>query len=1304
YSEGQFEALTRGQKLLALAIAQSLPALKAALSQSGSARVQCILGGTADGSKEYDDALFLDSLQQLLDTVDEPESLRTDCSAFLEQITGYRKGDAERLRQHNTYSSVVERLLGSGVPTYVVDTACSSSLYSTYLGMKALEDGVSDVVVAGGVFAPGPANNTLFAQFRGLAERASRPFDASADGVIFGDGAGIIVLKRLADALEQGDRILGVIRGVGLGSDGKSPSINVPQAKGQSLTIQSAYERSGVDINTIQYVEAHATATIVGDAVEFAALKGTMKRSPGSPPIELGSVKALIGHTGWAAGVASIIKVCKAIEARLIPKQFHYDSPSPEIDVANSQFMITKTSHEWVENIAPYPRRAAINGFGFGGTNAHLIIEEFDEVYHHRLSRHFKAQPKVLSSLAVIGVGSLFPGAGEPFVSEPTSESVFNRKSLRLPAKKMLLPDVTDHMDASQYLAALAAEKAFSTMPEGWTRFRSTTGVVLGLESKTERGRRANERIFADRLERQARQARSGKSPEITGVTNSHADRILHKLIETIRTRNVPSGPYTLPGLMPNVSASRIVNLFDLHGPNIVIDMGENSLVQSLFVARQLLGHDACKIVLAGAINASNPGANNPGANNPGPRNLGASNSAQTRTGGEPEAEAAFILALTTPELARTEGWPVLSTVNLLGWNEAAPAQDLVSRRSPVRNYRAATAAPEILTAIDQSNRTDLPWALKQDSGSAKAHVFAPSSSSRPSPGTSRPTVPSSKPPSSSTSRPSVPAPSPLATGTSRPAVPASSPPSAGIEHGAYAYVQGTPITCYGPRLAITPAERRAKSLTGRRILFLTDQPDRWRSIEKSGCLAGLEYNVLMPAAEHSTAEHLVNSIPVDLSSEDGIRNSLTCLSKLDFDTLIAIKNLEGRRKDSLLINNYESELAWLDLVFAVCRQAHDRIRSHGAAVITVCQGAYLDEFLDPYTGLASGFFKSLSRELDGPVCRVINTDEADFAVVLKQVETELGQDAPVEVAYRAGVRSAFTLVPIPNQAGDAVPYLDQDSVVLATGGARGVTAVLVEELLERFGCRVIALGRTDPSLIPEAVRKMSDDDFRRFEPEFYKTELALNHGRKITDLKRQYRAYQAANEVYHVTERLLAISPKFEYRSIDITSQSAVDAVVSDAYLKHGRVDMVLHGAGIQMSNALTKKTLSDFRGIVDTKLDGLRHLHSACKKHGNGHRTHFHLLTSAFSYLGNDGQPDYGAANEAMARIAACLNSTGNGGPYWSSMGWLGWAGVGMTRGSEYAALAASRRLRGVTPEEGRRIFASAMAGPPASAINVL
>lgn len=1229
YDKEEFELLTRGQRLLALAVAQSLSRLRVPINRSGSAGMRCILGGTADGSKEYDDALFLENLEALLATIGEPEGLRLSFAETIEDISGYQNGDSEKLAQHKIYPSVVARLLGGGIPTYVVDTACSSSLYSTYLGMKALQDRDCDVVLAGGVFAPGPANNTLFAQFKGLARRESRPFDASADGVIFGDGAGIAILKRLPDALDHGDRILAVIRGMGLSSDGKSPSINVPQVKGQGLAIRNAYKHSAIDVNTIQYVEAHATATLVGDAVEFNALNGMMKRDRSFPPIELGSVKALIGHTGWAAGVASLIKICKAFEARVIPKQYHYVGPGPEIDLAHSQFTIPEISHSWPDNVAPYPRRAAINGFGFGGTNAHLILEDFDEPYHRNLCAHFSIQDKIPMSLAVIGIGSLFPGVDGALADEPTAKARFRRESLHLPGKKMLLPDVTDHMDGSQYLAALAAEKTFATMPEGWSRFRNAMGVVLGLESKTERGMRANERIFADRLRRQVME-RGGRGK----LSNADLNRILDKLVELIRGRNVPSGPYTLPGLMPNVTASRIANMFDMNGPNIVVDMGDNSLLQSLSVARQLLAHGNCQIVLAGGINANN-------------------------ASDETQAEAVLLLALTTPEIARRESWPVLINMRMFEREEGAHGRQATSDVNPTRNFRGAHGAPEILRAIHRARELSLPTEFRQrgkGSMAGRRLVFTP---------------------------PSYPE-------ISSPAQP---------ETRTYAYVQDTPIRYYTPQLVPAEAEGEAKTLKGHNILFVTDQPDKWLALEESGALRAFEYHVVCPLDAR-----LAKSLPVDLTSEESIRSSLSDLANLQFDTLVAIRSLDNHAKDALLLSSSKSELDWIELLFTVCRQSYERILKENVPVIAVCQGAYSNAQLNPYTGLISGFMKSLSRELAGPMCRVINTDEVDLYKTLRQVEIEMGHPAgEVEVCYRNGTRNIFTLGPLGQLARDDQPYLDSHSVVIATGGARGVTAVLVEELLSRFGCRVIALGRTDPSTVPEEILRMSERDLQNYEAQFYKDELARNKARRITDLKREYLAYQAANEVRRVTERLQSISGNYEYHSLDITSESAIDEVVEASYRKYGRVDLVLHGAGIQVSTALTKKSLSDFRRIIATKLGGLSYLYKACQKYGKGHRTHFHLLTSAFSYMGNDGQPDYGAANEAMGRIAACMNSPDTG-THWSSMAWLGWAGVGMTRGTEYAALAATRHLRGVTHIEGRRIFGEAMTGSPASPVNIL
>jgi acyl transferase domain-containing protein/NAD(P)-dependent dehydrogenase (short-subunit alcohol dehydrogenase family) len=1234
YHEQQFNELSKGQRLLALATAQSLSRLKSpALSNEGG-RIQCILGSTADGSKEYDEALFNESLQAVLATLDEPENLRRSFAGALEEIAGYKIGASKEFTQYKMYKAVLEKFLRYPIKTYVVDAACSSSLYSICLGMKALQDEESDVVLAGGVFAPGPANNALFAQFRGLTPRESRPFDAAADGVVFGDGAGIVILKRLPDALFEGDEILGVIRGVGLSSDGKSPSINVPRSDGQAIAIRRAYDRTGIRVDTVQYIEAHATATPVGDAVEFNALKEVLSgRDPALPAIQLGSVKALIGHTGWTAGVASVIKVCKAFESRLIPRQYNYTAPSSEIDLRHSPFVIAATSCPWPENIDGYPRRAGINGFGFGGANAHLILEAFDPVYHGQLRIQSSHNEPRQTVLALVGVGTLFPqettagGDNAPALK-------FKRKSLRLPTGKMLLPDVTEHMDASQYLAGLAAQAVFATMPDISASLKSAIGIVLGLESKTELGVASIERIFVDRLRRRFKE-NTGR----LAIPQVDVDRILNVLIEHVQQRNLPSGPYTLPGLMPNVAAGRIASLFDLNGPNIVVDMAGHSLVQAIWIARQLLSHGDCDLALAGGISA-NGGTD------------------------DRRAEAALLMALTTIETARREAWPVLGTLTLCGADEHASSVNSVPVINPTIDYCGAGGALEIAWAIKQLRTNGSGYRVTdraEDGLPSRSLLFAPAAVT----------------PTASLDEPS---------------------PQASVPTRTYAYAQGTPIACYTPHLVTAAVVKPAVSRRDRRFVFLTDQPDVWQAVENSGALAELAYTVICPAGVR-----FGNAVPVDLSGEDGVRSSLNALAGTACDTLVAVKSLTSHAANTLLVKPIDSELAWMDLLFAACRHYYERIQDQGVSVVTLCLGAHQSRELDPYTGLVAGFMKSLARELPEGICRIVNTDAIDFREALRLVEIELGQSGgPDEVHYLGGERHVVDLAPVPKLARDDHPYLDSASVVIATGGGRGVTATLAERLLKDFGCRVIAVGRTEPSSVPDEVRRMDVQALENYETEFYRDQLKRDQRAKITDLKRQYLSYRAANEICEVTQRLQTVG-RYEYRCLDLTDETATEAFVEAVYRDYNRVDLVLHGAGIQVSKILAKKSLRDFRRIIATKLGGLSYLYKACERHRRERKVHYHLLTSAFSYLGNDGQCDYGAANEAMNRLAVSMNAASTTG-HWSSLAWLGWAGIGMTRDSEFAALAASRGLRGVTKNEGQELFSALMRGTPTTPANIL
>ena len=1241
YSEEEFNQLTRGQRLLAIALAQCLSRLKCPGPINKTSNIQCILGATADGSNEYDEARFLDSLYFIVEELDEPQSLRESFTRVLEGALGPVIGDSGRLTQHAIYRDVTLRMLSASCRTYVIDSACSSSLYSINLGIKALTTFDSDMVMAGGVFAPGPANNTLFAQFRGLTSKQSRPLDEAADGVVFGDGAAVVALKRLSDALAHGDRVLGVIRGMGLSSDGKSPSVNVPQASGQSLAMRKVYEGAHIDVNTIQYIEAHATATAVGDAVEFSALKEVMqKRDPSLPPIEVGSVKALIGHTGWVSGVASVVKICKMFEEKLIPKQYNYRASSKKFGIEGSAFTISTQSRPWPRNVLSLPRRAGINGFGFGGTNAHIVLEEFDETYHRSLCARLAIDNPRSSSVAVVGVGSLFPAADKLDTDYPTdrpgpSELRFRRDFLRLPAKKLLLPDIREHMDASQYLAALAAEKIFASMPDRWHGFKDEIAVVLGLESKTDRGVRANERIYLDRLRRLV----------LKRIQSPDMERILNKLCDRIRRRSPASGAYTLPGLMPNVTASRIAHLFDLKGPNVVVDMGGNSLFQALLIAKHFVMHDDCKMALAGGINAESEH-------------------------GKADAEAAVMLALTTEETARREGLPILAMLSTSLANSVSGEDGEAIRIDCSLNYKGAQGGADILRAISQAAKQAHSFHIdEQGEYLTPARRFGFS----PAPG-----------------------------GDERvdlELLPSIAGNALKVKLATDTYVQKTAIYCYTPLSVETPATGQATILTQRRILFLTDQPQLWQERESSGVLNALQYTVA-----YSGTVKLRNGLFIDLASDESIESSLQVLSRVSYDTIIAVKDLQGRTENTILCRDFDGERVFLDLLFSVSRHAYESIRRKSIALITLCLNAYHTHGLDPYTGLVGGFMKSVARELPDSTCRIIHTDDGDLRQALRHVEAELGCSGyQGEISYLNGKRHAVNLIPVGEMARAQEPYLGSSSVVIATGGGRGVTAVLCEELLKRFGCTIVAVGRTAMSSAPDAILKMDEESFGRYEPQFYKEELEKDRTKKIVELRRQYQAYQAVNEINRTAKRLQMLPGHFEYHCLDINDDEAVERVVGAVYEKYGHLDMILHGAGIQVSKILTKKSIGDFRNIVATKISSLGHFYRASERHRGDVPVHFHVLTSAFSSMGNDGQPDYGAANEAMNRLASGMSGREQG-AYWSSLAWLGWAGIGMTRGSEYAALAASRNLRGVTKEEGQKIFSALMSGPPTAPVNIL
>ncbi|MBK1635013.1 type I polyketide synthase [Rhodovulum adriaticum] len=261
---------------------------------------------------------------------------------------------------------------------YIIDAACASSLIALDRGVADLQAGRCDMAIVGGVHASTPVPiYQIFCQLEALSRQGQiRPFSAEADGTLLGEGVGILCLKRLEEAEAAGDRIYALVRGVGVASDGKGSGILAPRIEGEMLALERAYAQTGIDPATVSLIEAHGTATTVGDEAEITALSRQFGgRGPGMPDCALGTVKSNIAHCLPASGAAGLIKTALALHHRVLPPT-RVETPNPALAMQETPLYLNTEARPWVQADGT-PRRAGVNAFGFGGINAHAVLEEY---------------------------------------------------------------------------------------------------------------------------------------------------------------------------------------------------------------------------------------------------------------------------------------------------------------------------------------------------------------------------------------------------------------------------------------------------------------------------------------------------------------------------------------------------------------------------------------------------------------------------------------------------------------------------------------------------------------------------------------------------------------------------------------------------------------------------------------------------------------------------------------------------------------------------------------------------------------
>lgn len=1178
-----FEGFTRTQRLLCIALAPCVDAVRDA------ERVVCLIGATADGFEDQDEVSSLryagiDPTNPYVDS--RMNTARTASS-----------------QPHDAVQEVFDRIIRPGLQVTLVDAACASSLYAVALGMRVLETEQADAVIAGGVFCPGPGNSCLFSQFHGTTSTGCRPYDAGADGVVFSEGSALVALRRYRDAEKLNLATHAIVRGAGLSSDGRSPSANVPQTEGQLLSLKRCYANYGVDPGSIHAIEGHGTSTPVGDTTELETLRRFYEKHFDAP-IPVHSLKGLLGHAGWAAGTASVIAACQYLRTKTFPIQAGFSTSSEALTKCDGTLTVAQQPVQLPENSC----RIAIDGFGFGGANAHLVLEQATP-QSPQTTTVFREPPNgQRQSGDPTSDGELVFVAGAQI--EPTLRTQlgmrFDRETISLPAGHIVLPELNEDMDVSQTLAVILSRKIVDQIPAFDDSLRQETSLILALSGKTERGVEATLRIMAERFQR-----------------NLQGNAQLHQMLDAAHNRARPSGPYTLQCMMPNVAAGRAALLLNLNGPNFVVDAGHNSWEAAISSAEMLLNPGgSTQLVVLAAMAASSRQV---------PEEI------QTAEGPAAEAsdEFAFAFGITTRQLARARGMHVIGSVRTI----LEESESLQEESSPVgTTHRKVQMVAGKLSAIGQSAVAEPDSTTYAE---AKPESISPTSNGKPSPAIECPIH--------------------------------------------------TPVWIEQPLQSDAATAPRL----ARRTLILCPA-HRELTSELLQTLPQITSDFNLGLVEPKAGEHDLNpslAFNIDMSSPQSIFSALSRIAKQEFELILAVDSIHSWQLPESLENVCNNSLC--EFTFLVAQQHAQQLRAGTMELWSLFQDGWNGN-AHPGSGAIAGLLKSIHRELPKARCSTLVTRGLSLADGLACLAREKGaQHNEPEIAYNHSTRLVRRLRPALLKDGNSsLVELDRHSVVVASGGARGVTAVMLESIAHDFGCTIVALGRSPLKQGPEG------KDSEAIEQEFYKRFVSENPGVPAAEMKQQFELARARWEAHQTMQRLSDAGSTVEYLEADVANPEHVARAIDQIADRYGRIDLLIHGAGVQASKQLKDRSLEDFRKTYSVKVAGLRNLVQCCNQRLN-QTPNVHVLTSAYSIFGNDGQHDYGAANETLDRLCGLtqLDQTTS----WSSIAWLAWDGIGMTRGSEYRALAKQRSLSGVTPEIGQSLFRQVLTGKTDSAINV-
>ncbi|HEX6355074.1 SDR family oxidoreductase [Actinophytocola sp.] len=1149
------------------------------------------VGYTPDGSQHLEEAGVLAGIGHRIHDIAEelsiPAAERAELLASIDAVLRkrYWRGSRapSRFLPHQVGQLAMAGMLPAGTELQMVDTACSSSLYAIDIGIKGLLMGKHDIAVCGGAFALAPRGTVLFSKLQGLSRRgAVHSLDAAADGVIFADGAAVVVLKRLSRARDDGDRVLAVLKAFGSSSDGKGKAIYAPNAAGQDLAVRRALS-TGVRGQDVDWVIAHATGTPTGDLAEFTTLKrhfGTDRTS------YVTSNKSLVGHTGWAAGVVSVIEAILGLEHDLIPKQYRFTSPPAEFGMDETKLTIP-TEH------VPWPRQpgrarsVAVSGFGFGGTNAHLIVREQQPAASSASTR----TPSTTDRVAIVAWAAHVPGLSTSddvarwvTGAGPGPDTSFGETYPPPPFQKVRLPPATVRtIDRCQLMILECAHDLRGQLTDFWQEAAKKTGVFVGNLGPTRAAMLYANRCYLDDIDQALRQERPERWHE----------ELSTRLRARVRGQVPPSNEDSFPGQMPNVISARVANYFDLNGPNITVDCGLAGTLTAIETAGRYLRTGEIDFALAGGINGNSL-----------PEYSAMLADLVDLSGVGGAAEGAFLFALTTERTARSAGLPILGFVDDFG----ATAPD-------VTEVDCGVSAPDRARYLGGAGGVALLAALHGPAGPARLRCTGEQGSQ------------------------------PILldlTVTGRPADAEPTSLPARFRDGTEPRVrrQVPELRDY----AANPTRERIPFLPPG-VVVLTNSPDLDNDLgdlpPDAVVISTAPSAVDRPGRHHvpRPTPEVVSRLLIQLGHPVRHLRVVADLTPDDGDTLIALH----------------------DAMFLALRHGYADLATDGSSFVTVLLGAASGGVPHPYTGLFTGLVKCAHLELTGCLTFALSTSTRDAHAAATAAERESGNERAFPVVFdHDGVRKTYVLRDEPVElTGANQARLDGGSVVLAFGGARGITAEVMKSVAEHFRPRIYLVGSNPIDSYPAEVFAGDDEAFARDRQTYIRRGLASGDKKTVAALNREFdRMIDARAARANITAmRTHCGAGRVTYLPCDVTDAESVSTVVDQVLAEEGRVDLLVNAPGRNRSAPIKDKDFAEFTAIRDLKLVGYRNLKRAFRARPPRMWCNFGSL---LGYFGQVGESDYASGNDFLATAAAHARQVLGEDEF--TIGWTLWDGVGM------------------------------------------